>query len=380
MGSLVYIAGDVSNYSPVEYKFEDKKEKTFFSAHALSKIFGVEKTIALLPDSLIQAPDQSEEEKVETMKKGYRKLILDKASILKDQGKIDQQIESDIKSFVDNLIIEVIPNVGIGQAIKVNYNGELLKTDKNENKFQRYSCSKSRSPVFIFNVVYTILHDLINNEIILDLTHGTNVLTSIVMAVGSLFETRFFAAPVMGPPTQDQVNQVNIVELTDIVEAMKDSLMISSSIQALDERYFKDYRDKLNSPNLNPNNFNEEKTIISKIKGKDPSKVIELLWNLRNGFTVRAVHSMSDVEQYSQQLEKDVNELSKFYREWYNHPRLENVKELIVSNFYSTLEVKNIIFRGNDIDKLHELVSLYIKAKLTIKLYLYQENYPLQYV
>jgi|GEM_PF-1174915 len=38
---LVYIAGDVSKYSPVKYKFENKEERTFFSAHALSKIFEV---------------------------------------------------------------------------------------------------------------------------------------------------------------------------------------------------------------------------------------------------------------------------------------------------------------------------------------------------
>ena len=356
---LIYIAGDVSNYSPVKYKFADKEVTSFFSAHALSKIFEVEKIIALLPDSLIQHEKRPMD--IETMKKGYKKLVLDRTNFLKNKGDINEQTVSDIESFISDLTIEVIPNVGIGQAIKVDKNGEVLKTEINgKQELQRSPYSESRNPVFIFNVIYTIFHENKSYEILLDLTHGTNVLTSTALTTGALFKTRFFAAPIMAPIQ----NEVNIVELTEIVEAMKDSLMINSSIQELDERYFRDYRDKLNSPNLNPNNFNEEKTTISKIKGKDPGKVIDLLWNLRNGFTVSAVHSMCDVEHYSQQLEKDVNELSNYYREWYNHKSLENIKELVISNFYSTLEVRNILIPGNDIDKLHELISLYIKAKL----------------
>ncbi|AOL17530.1 hypothetical protein BFU36_13315 [Sulfolobus sp. A20] len=360
---LVYLAGDVTNYKPITYRFEGKGVKTFFSAHALSKIFEVDKTIALLPDSLLSNKDiagnKLSPDDINTLKEGYKKLISDRAESLLGENKITKDIEEDIKSLVDKLEIEVIPNVGIGQAIKVNSDGQLEKDNKG---YKRVKYSTSRSPVFIFNTIYTILHDLSeNNEVFIDLTHGTNVLTSITMAVGALFKSRFFASPIMGAPSQDEVD---IVELTDIVESMKDSLMIVSSIEKLDDRYFRDYISRLK--NINPQNFNDnEKEVIDKIKAKDPNRVIDLLWNLRNGFTVNAINSMNDVSKYLSELKDDVSNLSNFYREWYDHPNLENIKEIVISNFYSTLNVNKIIISGkDDIERLRELVQLYINASI----------------
>jgi hypothetical protein len=91
----------------------------------------------------LQAPNQSEKKKVETMKKGYRYLVLARANELKKQGSIDQTLERDIESFINNITIEVIPNTGIGQAIAVDENG----IPKQEKESPRYS--KSRNPVFI---------------------------------------------------------------------------------------------------------------------------------------------------------------------------------------------------------------------------------------
>lgn len=339
------------SYTPTNYEFEGKEFNTFFSAHALVKLLSPQKIVALLPDSLI-VHDNITAKNLDILIKGYKNMIL----IRSNQLPIDENLRKDIEDFVNRIEVRIVPNVGSGQAYYVDNEGNLIKAE--DQKYKRSPYYSERSPVFIFNVVYSIFNEISKscNEIIVDLTHGTNVLVSVTMAVGSLFNSRFVAAPVMGPPGQ----KVSIVDLTEVVKAMKDSLAITYSIEKVDERYFRDYSATLRS--LNPNEFKEMKGLIERIKSKDPNKVISLLKNLRNGFAIEGVRSMRDLESYINELEKDVNELSKAYSEWYNYSYFEKENRIVLSHFYSTIKVRDLIYRGNDLEVLEKILDLYIKV------------------
>ena len=350
MRCLIYIAGDVMSYTPTNYEIEGREFNTFFSAHALAKLLSPQKIVALLPDSLIVHDDTTAKD-LDILIKGYKNMIL----IRSNQLFGDENMRKDIEDFVNRIEVRVVPNVGSGQAYYVNNEGNLIAEGQRYKRSPYYS---ERSPVFIFNVVYSIFNEISKscNEIIVDLTHGTNVLVSVTMAVGSLFNSRFVAAPVMGPPGQ----KVSIVDLTEVVKAMKDSLAITYSIEKVDERYFRDYSVTLKS--LKPNEFKEMKLIIERIKSKDPNKVISLLKNLRNGFAVDSVRGMRDLESYINELERDVNELSKAYSEWYNHSYFEKENMIVLSHFYSTIKVRDLIYKGNDLEVLEKILGLYIKV------------------
>ncbi|ACP49153.1 conserved hypothetical protein [Sulfolobus islandicus Y.N.15.51] len=350
MRCLIYIAGDVMSYTPTNYEIEGREFNTFFSAHALAKLLSPQKIVALLPDSLIVRDDTTAKD-LDILIKGYKNMIL----IRSNQLFGDENMRKDIEDFVNRIEVRVVPNVGSGQAYYVDNEGNLIPEGQRYKRSPYYS---ERSPVFIFNVVYSIFNEISKscNEIIVDLTHGTNVLVSVTMAVGSLFNSRFVAAPVMGPPGQ----KVSIVDLTEVVKAMKDSLAITYSIEKVDERYFRDYSVTLKS--LKPNEFKEMKLIIERIKSKDPNKVISLLKNLRNGFAVDSVRGMRDLESYINELERDVNELSKAYSEWYNQSYFEKENMIVLSHFYSTIKVRDLIYKGNDLEVLEKILGLYIKV------------------
>lgn len=338
------------SYTLTNYEFEGKEFNTFFSAHALAKLLSPQKIVALLPDSLI-VHDNNTTKDIDILIKGYKNMILMRSNQLFR----DANMRKDIEDFVNRIEVRVIPNVGSGQAYYVNNEGNLLAEGQ---KYKRSPYYSERSPVFIFNAVYSIFNELSKscNEIIVDLTHGTNVLVSVTTAVGSLFNSRFVAAPVMGPPGQ----KVSIVELTEVVKAMKDSLAITYSIEKVDERYFRDYSVALRS--LKPNEFKEMKGLIERLKSKDPNKVISLLKNLRNGFAIEGVRGMRDLESYINELEKDINTLSKAYSEWYNHSYFEKENRIVLSHFYSTIKVRDLIYRGNDLEVLERILDLYIKV------------------
>jgi hypothetical protein len=181
------------------------------------------------------------------------------------------------------------------------------------------------------------------------------------MNVGALFNAKFYSAPVMGMPGKDSI--VNIVELTDVVQATNDSLMIRSSIENLDERYFKDYSNKLKK--LNPNTFEEEeKKVLNRVKGTDVNLVINFLWNIRNGFTVNVVKSMNDLKNIINQLEEDLEKLKSFYKNWEEHKDFQGETLLVLSDLDSTLKVKDLLIEGNDLEKLNYLLDLYIEASI----------------
>ncbi|BFI75732.1 hypothetical protein [Sulfurisphaera ohwakuensis] len=350
MKCLVYIAGDVTSYATTNYEFEGKEFNTFFSAHALAKLLDPQKIVALLPDSLV-VHDNSTAQDLPILIKGYKNMILNRSNQLFK----DENMKKDVEDFVNKIDVRVIPNVGSGQAYYVDKEGKLLSEGQ---KYKRNPYYTERSPVFIFNVIYSIFNELSKScdEIIVDLTHGTNVLVSVTMAVGSLFNCRFVAAPIMGTPG----NKVSVVELTEVVKAMKDSLAITYSIEKVDERYFRDYSETLRK--LNPSEFKEMKELIGKIKSDDPNKVINFLKNLRNGFALEGVKSMKELKDYINELENDVNSLSMAYGEWYNHAYFENENRIVLSHFYSTIKVKDLLYSGNDLEVLEKILDLYIKV------------------
>jgi len=347
---LIYVAGDVSNYELVDYIINDgnvrKKVKTFFAAHALHKVFSPEKVVALLPDSLIVDDNKN----WESVKEAYKKLVTSRAN---DLG-MDSQTKEELKTFLGDLDVRPIPNVGVGSARKSS-GGEIVLSN---GKPVTVQYQRSRTPSFIFNVIYSVFEDLSCEKYLVDLTHGTNVLISAVLTAGSLFDSRFFSAPIMGRPGVQA--EVEVVELTGLVEAMKNSMMISESIKNLDERYFRDFSDQLRK--LIPNEF-KDKGLIERVKKADTNKVKDFLWNIRNGFTVKAVKSMADVRNHMDQIRKDVNTLRAYFLEWYDHEDLDK-KELVLSNLSSTLKVGDLIEPGDDLTSMKSLLKLYVKASL----------------
>ncbi|WP_338602954.1 TM1812 family CRISPR-associated protein [Sulfolobus tengchongensis] len=373
MKALFYIAGDISNYSVITYRYNNDSQSTFFAAHALYKIFNTDKVVGLLPDSLISfdqnkfTPDQ--------LKEAYKQLIRDRANELKYNS-------HEIEDFLQKLEIYVIPNTGIGSALELEIkedNKAVIKRDEN-NRLKRTSYSENRNPVFIFNVIYSIFkkyHDK-GYEIILDLTHGTNVLVGISLALASMFNSKVYAAPVMGPPGTQK--EVNIVELTDVIEAMRNSIMIEESIMNVDERYFVDYSSRLKQ--INPNDMPEFSSILKNIKSHDPGMIKNFLAQLRNGLPVNAVKMLKNLEKNMDEFEDRVNALRDLYEEWYSHSKLSSFNSILLSNFYSALRVKdlmNSIKGNNDLESLNKIIDLYAKVKYYDKFLSLAREYPIAY-
>ncbi|EHP70001.1 uncharacterized protein predicted to be involved in DNA repair [Metallosphaera yellowstonensis MK1] len=348
---LIYVAGDVTNYELVDYIINDGnagiKVKTFFAAHALHKVFSPEEVVALLPDSLIH----DDNEDWESVKEAYKGLVTSRANELGMENQTGEALET----FLDKLDVRLIPNVGVGSA-KRSSGGKIVLDSNGTPQTVQYQ--RSRTPSFIFNVIYSVFEDLSCEKYLVDLTHGTNVLISAVLTAGSLFDSRFFSAPIMGRPGVQA--EVEVVELTGLVEAMKNSMMISESIKNLDERYFRDFSGQLGR--LNPKEF-KDKGLIERVKKTDTNKVKDLLWNIRNGFSVKAVKSMADVRNHMDQIRGDVNTLRAYFLNWYDHQDLDK-EELVLSNLSSTLKVGDLIQPGDDLTSMKRLLNLYVRASL----------------
>ncbi|MCY0860607.1 MAG: hypothetical protein OWQ54_09280 [Sulfolobaceae archaeon] len=355
---LIYIAGDVTNYSLVNYSLDGKNYDSFFSAHALWDALKTDKAVALLPDSLITTETKCKDD-VEVLKKAYKNMLRDRASQLQSNSPTFDQ-------FLNELEVEYIPNVGVGNSKVTDCNENLVTEEKGgERRYKTVPYTKSRSPTFIYNTIYAVLNKYSRNyeKFIIDLTHGTNVLVSALLAVSTQFDAEVYAAPIMGAPS----GTVEIVKLNDIIEAMKDALKINLSIEKLDERYLVDYTRKLRD--LIPSNFDNYKDLIGRIKSTDLNKVNDFLWNLRNGFVVKSLDSMKILQQYLQQLESDVSSLSKIYEEWYNKANnaFQKDNKIVLSNFISTLKVKDVINYLNpgsdDVEKMLRILDKYIDVE-----------------
>ncbi|AHC52226.1 hypothetical protein SUSAZ_10210 [Sulfolobus acidocaldarius SUSAZ] len=355
---IVYIAGDVSSYRVVDYIFNGNTYTSFFSVHALWLALNPKKVIALVPDSLMRFEcDDKEVSTTQAIEDTYKKLLSNKAT---NVSSLNSRFQiSSFNQLLNYIKVEYIPNVGIGRTSVVNCQGQIIK---------QVDYRESRDPTFIYNVVYAILNKYHSEEgcekFIVDLTHGTNVLVSTLLAAAAHFDdSDFYAAPIMGLPTNTQNIQVEIVELTNLVKALKDSLKIRLSIDKLDERYSVDYTKNLGS--LNPNNFNQKhKNLIEKIKSTNINKVNNLLWYLRNGYVPKALESTDELSNYIENLQKDVKDLTQIYLNWNNpdNASFQNVRYILLPNFYSTLKVRELIdsIKGkNDIESMKNILDKY---------------------
>ncbi|BBG23587.1 TM1812 family CRISPR-associated protein [Sulfuracidifex tepidarius] len=375
MKCLLYIAGDVNNYNPVRYIINGREEFTFIAAHALSQVLNPDRVVALLPDSLIV--EEGNSVNVDNLVKAYRDLLRKRASKLQSQLSEDKQ--KGLEEFIQKMEVRYIPNIGVGSAT-LSRNGEVVVNEdgKNGGGVVKKPYKREGNPTFVFNVIYSVFKELESDdcdEFLVDLTHGTNVLVSITLSVGSLFNSSFFSAPVIGNPG---TQEVRVLDLTEVVKATKDSLMISSSIEKLDERYFKDYSSSLRG--LNPNTFNgDEVYVIKNIKGADPGKVINLLRDIRNGFSVNAMRDIEDVNENIESIKQDVDKLRSFFSEWYKHQTLD-VREIVLSNFYSTFKVERITSNmEDDITSLMKLLKLYIDASMYDKAFSLARELPVAF-
>jgi CRISPR-associated protein Csx1 len=375
MKCLLYIAGDVTNYKPVRYIINQKEVHTFIAAHALSQVLNPDRVVALLPDSLII--EEGNSVNIDNLIKAYRDLLRKSASKLQNQLHEDEQ--KGLEEFIQKMEVRYVPNIGVGSAM-LSRDGEVVvnKDGNNGSGVIKRAYKREGNPTFVFNVIYSVFKELESNgcdEFLVDITHGTNVLVSITLSVGSLFNSRFFSAPVIGNPG---TQEVRVLDLTEVVEATKDSLMISSSIEKLDERYFKDYSSSLRG--LNPNTFNrDEVEVIKNIKSADPNKVINLLRNIRNGFSVNALRDIEDVNKNIKSIKQHVDMLRSFFSEWYKHQTLD-VKEIVISNFYSTFKVERITSnKGDDIASLKKLLKLYIDASMYDKAFSLARELPVAF-
>ncbi|QKR00757.1 hypothetical protein GWK48_10475 [Metallosphaera tengchongensis] len=354
---LTYVAGDVTSYQVVKYSFQGKDYTSFFSAHALWSALDPEETVALLPDSLISANCDNKE----VVKKAYKDMLTTRAHELQQKQGFDP-VSTKFNEFLDGMKVEYIPNVGVGSGMVADCEGNLSRDKDGRPIRQPYS--SSRDPTFIYNAVFAVLHRYHSEgcgKFIVDLTHGTNVLVSALLASSALFESDIYAAPVMGSPS----GVVEIVGLSNIVEAMKDSLKIGLSIEMMDERYSVDYTGRLRD--LNPTEFGRSRELVNRVKRVDLNKVNDFLWNMRNGFVVNGIASMRDLQQYIPQLRQDFLSLRDLYLTWYNaEPRFQKESRIVLSNFSSTLGIEgvlNSLLGKDDIETLFKALEKYIEVE-----------------
>ncbi|BCS94296.1 MAG: hypothetical protein MjAS7_2904 [Metallosphaera javensis (ex Sakai et al. 2022)] len=193
-----------------------------------------------------------------------------------------------------------------------------------------------------------------------------------------MFNSKVYAAPVMGPPGAQK--EVNIVELTDVIEAMRNSIMIEESIKNVDERYFVDYSSRLKQ--INPNDMPEISSILKNIKSHDPGMIKNFLAQLRNGLPVNAIKMLKDLEKNINEFEDRVNNLRELYEEWYSHSKLSSFNTILLSNFYSALSVKDLMNKikgNNDLESLNKIIDLYAKVKYYDKFLSLAREYPIAY-
>ncbi|MCG3109161.1 hypothetical protein L3N51_01451 [Metallosphaera sp. J1] len=359
-GCLAFIAGDVTGYEVITYNFlpTSQKKVTFFSAHALDSFLNPTRVIALLPDSLLEISGVKEPSP-EMLSRAYRNLLTLRARELSGP---EQPLLKEVEKFLEKMEVILVPNTGYGSRIVVRENGEREKA--------RSVYNSRIKPNFIFNVFFSNLKLLVEqgcSPLYLDVTHGTNVLTSIMLSVGAMLDARIFASPLMGRPGKDA--EVNVIELTSVVEAMKSSILVQKSISLVDERYLSDFSGDLRSLNVTRAEREEERKVLSRVKGADLGFARNFLADLRMGLTVSAlVEDMKEVEERLREIEEDERSLSSFYREWYRHVSLNEFDPLILSRFSSILRLRDLVKEleteeGGHLGSAERLVHLYARVK-----------------
>jgi len=200
----VYVApwGDPSNWTEVEYIKDGKSTKAFTTLPTYEdyeSIFIIVQDSILLPSGLDENKKTYRNTKIEECIEKIKEVVLNPKSYRDWLNNIDEYILCCVqKANIDPSKIRVIKVPSIGKftgkfrdnndkIIRITYNFGVLEVKQNENKYVYLPLSYLES-LLAYNI-YQEIKNLENEkskkveEIILDLTHGINYFTSLVLIV-----------------------------------------------------------------------------------------------------------------------------------------------------------------------------------------------------
>ncbi|HID40680.1 MAG TPA: hypothetical protein EYP33_00800, partial [Pyrodictium sp.] len=234
--ALVWIAGDVTGYSLVNYATPDGKLYTsFVSAAALAEATQPSRLAVIVPETLFEDNHCGSYRLLLEAKAGAngRQLLVQRGSKTEDATTRDKLAE---KLLARGFDCYVAPHPGVAAPLRVlDKGGKVLVARGGRRRYPGYSFH------LVFSLVYTVLRRYAarGSTVCLDLTHGSNVLVSAALLAASLLpivhgaRLRVYAAPVLGRPGDDPVE---FLDMTGSAALVREIAAGAAAWSMLDER------------------------------------------------------------------------------------------------------------------------------------------------
>jgi hypothetical protein len=294
--ALVWLAGDVSSYEVVAYRFsrgsQERGVRGFLSAEALAAAYpgGFERYLVIVPDTLFRGDHCKAYFTLIRAKAGCGNLRLlrgETDATLQDEevrGRFCGWMESILGSEGGRLECVVVPHPGVaGPIILEEAGARAVRLSYGE---PRRGGSGGAGFNSLLNSVYAALRRLASSgySLVVDLTHGTNPLVSAALLAAATIQAVYgpgsvegaYMAPVMGRP--DPNTPVDFIDVMDAINAANHVVAGINAWRRLDERLLA--REALEGAGsvLGPK-YKEFYGNLKKILNRSG----ELLWVLRSG-------------------------------------------------------------------------------------------------
>jgi len=313
---LVWNAGNILQYEPVNYRFNSLTINTFLAPAALYAINNYDICICLVPSTLFTRDHVENYKLVLKAKAGYKNLQLIYRG--KNQTKHDEYV----CSLVDKIRGYLIPHGGIAKALDVTIQDDKVIVDE---KHIQYNYDFN----IMLNAIYSALCSEIeqvvredNVEVHIDLTHGSNIMvlalmiSSQILAESKGIEVKLYSAPILSRPQPN--TQVDFIDITEASYITRKILSGISAWSKLDERLLPISEVRSVGRKLGPL-FRETYSNVTSIAEKSR----DILWYIRSG-QIPLIHSK--INNLDEHLMAAKNSLNKIINQIYINQ--ENVLQI----------------------------------------------------
>lgn len=304
--TLVWCAGDVSNYQQVNYDVEGELVTTFLAPAALNEVLDFDDLIVLIPSTLFTSDHVKGYELLLRAKSRYGGLELVDRACFDDQP-VHKVIGKGFRS-------HVVPHGGLSSPLKLDVDGHrvIIRQVGEAPKLFDYDFNVT------FNTIYSALATSLDRsnrvELHIDLTHGSNIMVMALMLVSQVVaevknlqpgeDIFLWCAPILARP-QPNI-RVKFMNLSAASSITREVVSGACAWRNLDERplpvrVYESMGKHLGS---------EFRGVYGSVKGL-LRKAQELLWVLRSGQAPLTYKLCQEIKSTIHQAQENLNKMMK---------------------------------------------------------------------
>ena len=325
---LVWCGGNVAEYYPVTYIINGRDVRSFLTASALYVVYRPDYLLVLVPEILFVRDHCVQ----------YRKLVVAKAGAEVDgvrhrlyvcrrrkdgsEGWEDATVSDcspEVYEFVSKLVCDkyasvvVVPHPGSGDALDLK-SEQAVENGTVVEKVFVYRQKKDAGKVSVAHMLNFMYYHIVNivekksiDRIIVDLTHGTNIMVQLLLIVSAFIryglerEVQLWTAPAIG-------REIEFQDLTPVVDNMQSLIRSIEGLKLLDDRL------------VDVKHVEDIGRYVGRVLGpvygnvKSAMKTLrESFWLVRSGQCAQVVKKIPELRQVLVRIRQDYDKLVENY-------------------------------------------------------------------